>query len=209
MLGLRPFLKLFGPLLLGCLVSGNAGATLLYYNLTDTLNVADQVSEPLYESFTSGPTILDMDDLKLNLILGTADSGTFTIYLYSDSSDSPGTNLLTIATVSDTTLSTTEATYDYPVADYALSANTQYWIELVAGNGVNAKWDGAQVAGGDTGTSGQHIDLNGAIYPTNSNFAFEMSIDAITPQTGGAPEPSSGLLLGAGLAAAWWLRRAR
>lgn len=200
---------LSGILLLGCAACGTAGAsTLLYYNLADTATVYDQLTSTLYQSFTSGSTSLMMDDLQLNLLGVTPYTGSFAIGLYSDSSNTPNTLLLSIATEEDSSLTATAAVYDFPVADYALSANTQYWIGL-APTTVDAKWGGATVQAGDTGTSGQSIDLGGLVYPSNSNFAFLMSIDAVPLTQSGVPEPSSGLLLGAGLAVAWWARRAR
>ncbi len=204
----RPF-HLFGILLLGCAASRTSSAgTLLYNNISDTPTSANQITEAEYQSFTSGSTSLLMDDLKLNIVLGAPDSGTFNIGLYSDLSTKPDTLLLAIATESDSSLTLSNAIYDFSVADFALTANTQYWIGLNPNPGtVNAKWLSAPVQVGDTGTSGQSIDLGGTVFPSNQNFAFEMTIDAVVPQQGSAPEPSSGLLLAAGLAVAWWARR--
>jgi hypothetical protein len=201
-----------GILLLGCAAAktGNAG-TLLYYNLADSpAYVYSQLTESQYQSFTSGSTNLLMDDLQLNLELGAADSGSFTVGLYSNASNAPSTLLLTIASENDSSLSIAAAVYDFPVADYALSANTQYWIGLIPNSPpINAKWGGVHVTGGDTGTATQSIDLGGTVFPSNTNYAFYMSVDAVPLQQTGTPEPSSGLLLAAGLAAAWWARRVR
>lgn len=201
-------IHLFGILLLGCAVCGTASATtLLYYNLADASTVYDQLTSTLYQSFTSGSTSLMMDDLQLNLLGVTPYTGSFAIGLYSDASNTPNTLLLTIATEEDSSLTATAAVYDFPVADFTLSANTQYWIGL-APTAVDAKWGGTTVQAGDTGTAGQSIDIGGLVYPTNTNFAFLMSIDAVPATQSGVPEPSSGLLLGAGLVVAWWARRA-
>jgi PEP-CTERM motif-containing protein len=206
----RSFFRLFGILLLGCAAAatGHAG-TLLYNNIADLPAVEDdQLNTPLYQSFTSGTTSLQMDDIKLNLLTGTFDGNSFTINLYSDNSNKPNTSLLLIATENDNSLTLTGATYDFSVPDFTLNANTEYWIGLTPTiASINAKWGGAAVEAGDTGTAGQTIDLNGIFFPTNSNFAFYMSIDAIAAQQTTTPEPSSGILFAAGLGAAWWARR--
>jgi hypothetical protein len=204
----RSLFRLFGTMLLGCATTSHAG-TLLYNNIADLPAVEfDQLNEQLFQSFTSGTTTLQMDDLKLNLLTGAFDGNSFNINLYSDNSNKPNTSLLLIATENDNSLTLTGATYDFSVPDFTLAANTEYWIGLTPSiASIDAKWGAATVAGGDTGTAGQTLDLGGTFFPTNSNFAFYMSIDAITPQQTGAPEPSSGILLAAGLAAAWWARR--
>ena len=130
--------------------------------------------------------------------MGAADNGSFTVGLYSNSSNAPSTFLLTIASEGDSSLSIAAAVYDFPVADYALSANTQYWIGLIPNSPpINAKWGGVHVTCGDTGTATQSIDLGGTVFPSNTNFAFYMSVDAVPLQQTGTPEPSSGLLLAA------------
>jgi len=203
----RNFCHLFGVVLLGWATSNVWAGTILYNNLADTAYVNSQLTQSEYQSFSSGGTTLYLDDLKLDLGKQGADSGTFTIGLYSDSSATPGTLLLTIAVVSDTSLSTTVTSYDFAVADYGLSANTRYWIGLIPNGSIDGTWDAARVTGGDTGTSGQFIDLGGNVYGTDANDAFQMTVDAVVSQSS-VPEPSTGLLLCAGFAALWRVARA-
>jgi hypothetical protein len=190
--------------------AANAG-TILYNNIGDPYTTNSQLTETLAQSFSTGSSALSLDDLQLVLDIKAPDTGSFTIGLYSDNSTKPGTQLLAIATVSDTTLTSTATTYDFPVADYALAANTRYWIVLGLTNGeVEGSWESSNPQAGDTGVSGQYTDYGGSIYivgPTTSP-AFSMTIDAVSQTT--TPEPSSALLLGAGLAAgAAFLRKAR
>jgi PEP-CTERM motif len=206
------FFRLLGFVLLACAASktSNAG-TILYSNSGDSFTTNSQLTEVLYQSFSNGPSSLSLDDLKLVLDVKGTDTGTFTVGLYSDSSTAPGTLLLNIANVNDTSLTLTPTTYDFPVADFALAANTRYWIGLIPSGSIQGSWESSNPQGGDTGVSGQFADYGGTVFgPVSPSTApaFQMIVDAVVPQQQGtAPEPSSGILLAAGLAAAWWARR--
>jgi hypothetical protein len=206
---------LSGILLLGCAASTAGGATVLFNNLSDTPTSNNGIygnglgtDGSVYQSFSNGATSLLLDDLQLELAGAITSTGSFIIGLYSDSSTKPNTLLLSIATVSDSSLALSAAVYDFSVANYALSANTRYWIGLV-GTSTSSHWEGTPVQAGDTGTSTEFIQqTTGVVYPSDTNFAYMMTVTAVTAQSG-VPEPSTGLLLGAGLAAAWCARRAR
>src|SRR5580693_2903879 len=206
--------RLSRMVLLGCAASAAGSATVLFNNLSDTPNSNNGIygngagtDGSVYQSFSNGGTGLLLDDLKLDLEGAITPTGSFTIGLYSDLSTRPNTLLLSIATVNDSSLTTSPAVYDFSVANYSLSANTRYWIGLV-GTSASSHWEGTTVQAGDTGTSTEFIQqTTGVVFPSDTNFAYMMTVTAVTAQSG-VPEPSTGLLLGAGLAAAWWARRA-
>jgi hypothetical protein len=201
--------NLVGILLLASAAS-TAQATILYGNLGDPFTTNSQLTESLYQSFSTGSSSLQLDDLKLVLDVKGPDSGSFTVGLYSDNSTKPGTLLLSIATVNDSSLTMTASTYDFSVANYSLAANTRYWIGLIpTPSSIQGSWESSNPQGGDTGVSGQYTDFGGIVFPVGPTTSpgFQMSIDAIAPTPPGAPEPASALLLAAGLVAVCWRGR--
>jgi hypothetical protein len=190
-------------LAMAALSAAGANASFLFNNLGDTVYVNSSLSGTANEgqSFTSGATSLIFDDLKLELDLyngQTAGNGFLTVSLYSDSSNTPGTALDTIGVIDDSSLSATAAAIDL-TPSFTLAPTTQYWIIITPSNSV-AAWEASLPAGGDIGTSPQYVTFGGPVYPTNGpNPAFQMSVNADAGSS--TPEPSSGLLLGTGLAA--------
>lgn len=194
--------------------AGANASTVLYYNLGDSVYVNSALNGTYSsgQSFTSGATDLVLDDLQLELDLRSpAAGGYLTVYLYSDNSNTPGTQLDTLGVIDDSQLSMTAAAFDVSLeANPTLTADTQYWI-MITGTSSVAAWDASFPVGGDTGTANEYVTYgNGSVYDTSSppEAAFQMSITA-DPAVVTAPEPSSVALLGAGLAlaAALWRRR--
>lgn len=183
-------------------------AALLYNNLGDTFYSNNQLTQSTYQSFSTDASNIYLDDLKLILDIKGPDSGTFAVNLYSDSSTAPGSLLLNIANVSDTSLTMTAATYDFAVADFMLTASTRYWIGLIPAGSILGSWESSLPAGGDTGVSGQYADYNGLIFVVGAATAAagSMSIDAVS-SVASTPEPSSVLLVAAGFAALLRLAR--
>jgi hypothetical protein len=190
------------------LLGATAHAALLYNNLGDTFYSNNQLTQSTYQSFSSDSTDLFLDDLKLTLDIKGPDTGTFAVNLYSDSSTHPGSLLLNIGNVNDTSLTTTATVYDFLIADYALTANTRYWIGLIPNASIQGSWESSMPAGGDTGVSGQYADYGSSVFLVGPATApaGSMSIDAVT-SAATTPEPSSVLLAAAGFVVMLWLRR--
>jgi hypothetical protein len=205
---MKRVISLFGILIFGGTASAVAG-TILYNNIGDTLTTNSQLTEPLYQSFSTGATSVFMDDLKLLLDVKGIDTGSFTVGLYADNSTAPGTLLLNIAIVTDASLTMTATSYDFPVADFALAASTRYWIGLVpTPTNIEGSWESSNPQGGDTGVTGQFADYGGSVFPVGAATApaFDMTLDAVSSVTS-TPEPSSALLLMGGLAVMFWFAR--
>lgn len=177
----------------------SAHAALLFNNLGDPYTTNSQLTENLYQSFSSDSTNLFLDDLKLTLDIKGPDTGTFAVNLYSDSSTHPGSLLLNIGNVNDTSLTLTAAVYDFAIADFALAANTRYWIGLIPAGSIQGSWETSNIQAGDTGVSGQYADYGGNVYVVSPATApaGSMSVDAVT-SVATTPEPSSALLAAAG-----------
>ena len=104
---------------------------------------------PLADSFSTGASSFDFTGVTV-LLNGTSSNGTITAYLLSNSivsidgalEQSPGAVLETIGTLSESSLSDSNALYTFLASSsYTLAANTTYWIELSAtDNAANWSW---------------------------------------------------------------------
>ena len=85
-------------------------------------------------SFTAGSSFPGtLSDVKIDLgDLTPGDGGTVTAYLYSDAGGSgPGTQLATLGTLSDSSLTSAASLADFPISSTInLSAGTRYWVVL-------------------------------------------------------------------------------
>lgn len=135
-----------------------------------------------------------LSDLKLSLQLDSpATGGSFTIGLYSnDSSTKPGTLLTTIATVLDSTLSSSPQTYSFSV-NYALAENTRYWIQA-SGVNTNAGWNWTNSTTG-IGITGEYQFLGNTTYGNSGGSYGPLLMQVLVEPV---PEPSSFALLGLG-----------
>jgi len=135
-----------GLFILGCasvLISAASAQTVLYGNLNATINGYTGVG-PLFNSFSTGSAALNLTDVKVVMESNHSIGGTFTVGLYADNSTYPGNLLATLGTLNDSTLATVPGgTYDLAVSPgIALTANTRYWIGMVASGGgtISSSW---------------------------------------------------------------------
>lgn len=196
-------LRLIQTCVLGALafsITLAAHATSLYNNLAAVSSGADGVAisgftndfGPLADSFSTGSSAVALTSVTLDLqATNPGDGGIFTVTLDSDNSTSPGSALETIGTISDSSLTSSLADYTL-TTDFALSADTRYWIELSSLSPTSsAYWSWSTDTSG-TGVANEFFWNQGGVHP-NSDSPYQMDVEA------GAPEPSSLLLLGSGL----------
>lgn len=175
-----------------------ARADSLYNNLSAAPGGSDPIGAsfgPLADSFSTGASRFSFDSLTV-LLSGSSPTGTITAYLLSDSSTSPGAVLETIGTLSEASLSGSNALYTVSTS-YTLAANTRYWIEL-ASNDTDRNWSWSLDTSG-TGVAGEYFaNQEGTgifgVFP-NSEGPYQMDVSGTTI----VPEPGSLMLLGAGL----------
>ena len=187
---------------LGLAAIGPARAGVIFDNITDnSIGNRSLTTTAQYQSFSNLTAGMFLTDVQLLLSGNNTDSHVFSVDLYADSSTSPATLLDHIGSMSDSALTTGCACiYDFPVAAFALSANTRYWIGLSTSNGSGVNW---QIEGpfqghpSDIGVTGEFVDDTGVVTSDNGE-AFQMQV---TVGAGGAgvPEPATFLLGGAGL----------
>ena len=169
-------------------------------------------------SFTTGSGTYQMSDVILALEGVPAATGTLTVSLYSSTGNTPATDLATLGTIADNSLSTSMYTAQtVNVSGVTLSGNTMYFIVLsgsttgssdglwensnsTIGTGISGQYTGDYMSG-----SGWDIYKNGS---GNSDYTVKplvMQVDV------GSSTPEPGTLFGAlgGLAAIMATRRRR
>jgi hypothetical protein len=157
---------------------------------------------PEGDSFSTGASPFVLTDVVLTLE-GVTDSASFNVSLFNDNnttcvpscSGGPLTLLDAIATVSDNSLSTSLANYDFSLAvPQTLTANTRYWIIASSSNGSGTLWSYTADLSG-AGVAGEFdVDRFGGLGPT-SNEPFQMEVTGTT-----VPQPSSLSMMSIGLA---------
>ncbi len=160
---------------------------------------------PVYVSFSTQDQDVELTDLKLMLSLtGTAGSGTTSVGLYSNEDNyygdgagfyglplGPGPLLTNLATIADTSLTLTPTLYDIAVSNYALTANTRYWIGLSTANSSLCQWSKeasyenwvnmANLDPNIIGVQGEYSRLsNNGIFGTSSNISTSSFIMKVT-----------------------------
>lgn len=156
-------------------------ATTIYDNLSEASAGEDTVfgTGPLYDSFSTSAAPTLLTNVKLLLSRVDPAAGSSTVALFSDSSTSPGTQLTTIGSISDATLTSTPTAIDVAlVTPYALAGNTRYWIGVSTTNGAVAKWS---FAGSDAGvgTAGEYYAntyLGTLAVYSNTDGPYQMSV---------------------------------
>jgi MYXO-CTERM domain-containing protein len=212
----------FGFIALAALIlPGSAGATMIYGNL-GAINISSgyAVSATSWgaNSFTTGSGTSQMSDVILALEGVPAAAGTLTVSLYSSTNNTPATDLATLGTIADNSLSTSMYTAQtVNVSGVTLSANTMYFIVLSGsttgssdglwelsnsniGTGVTGQYSGDYNSG-----LGWDISKNGS---GNSDFTvkpFIMQVDVGSS----TPEPDTWYGALSGLAAILATRRRR
>jgi hypothetical protein len=195
--------------------AANAGSVVLFDNLSASSGFADGVDTttglgPLADSFSTGGASVFLTDVKLLLELQVtgAGGGSMTVSLLSDNSTSPGSLLTTLATINDSDLIFgPPQVIDIPVASFALAANTRYWIQLATTTGSSTAifWLGSLDTSG-TGVASEFSSnsLLGVTANVNEG-AYQMQVIG----NSAIPEPSSVVLLGAGVAGIFLVSRFR
>ncbi len=122
----------------------------------------------------------------------------FTVSIYGDAAGQPGSVLYTThvsGTGGETFLGDFGGfpvyTYDIAGLNFSASAGTQYWLSIYPDEGFPPQWGWASATGGD-GVSYQDF------FGSRSQLAADMTFSLIGGNVG-TPEPSSLMLLGAGL----------
>jgi hypothetical protein len=185
--------SVFGALALSMTLA--AHATSLYNNLPAVSDGSDGVSSfgPLADSFSTGSSPVVLDSVTLDLLATLPnDGGSIIVTLDGDNSTSPGSTLETIGTINDSSLTSSLADYTL-TTDFALSADTRYWIELASADS-SANWSWSNDISG-TGVAGEFYANQTGVFP-NSGGPYQMDVEANASAT---PEPSTLLLLGSGL----------
>jgi hypothetical protein len=156
----------------------------------DTINFGDGVldgstsSDQLGQSFTTDASSGQIDDLQLYLYSNDpSDGGTITASLWSDSGNSPGTEIGVLGTLDDSALTTSPALYDIALTgNPTVDPSTRYWIEVnnPSNNLGNDVWLGTGTLNGPEAGS-EFIDLHGAILADHFGGAFMMSVTTEPP----------------------------
>ena len=178
----------------GLMATPSASASVIYDNLSPAsgaisegasgVAIAPTDHGPFGDSFSTSSAAL-LTDVKLLLDDATpADGGTFTVSLYSNSSNAPGSPLDTLGTSPDSNLGTALAPFDVPVGiPYPLTPSTRYWIEVQGTVGSGAKWSSESTSVG-TGVAGEYQYYNGASHSNSIFTPYQAEVTVI-------PEPAS------------------
>jgi hypothetical protein len=154
--------KNFFHFLLGAslLASAAHGQTVLYGNLNATIGSYYYVGlgqGPLYNSFSTGATSLNLTDLKI-VIQGISSNATFTAALFSNNvNNTPGLQIQALGTLSDSNDPSTATAVDIPVSpSVKLAANTRYWIGLSTASDSDTQWATTQSTAGTGNISNEY-----------------------------------------------------
>ena len=191
------------------------GAATIYSNLADAFDgsLAAEGNQFWASEFQT-TTAADLSDVIFNLEASTG-TGALTVKLYTNSGNAPSTLVATVGTISHASLtagSFSEITVT-PGTTIALTANTQYWIELIGASpsSADALWEVGSTDAG-TGVAPEFHDrvTGGSVDSTEANNMFtntipEMQVDV----QGSVPEPATFGLLGIALAGLAVVRRRR
>jgi len=187
-------------------------AVTLYDNLSETTQGANPYSDftlgPLANSFSTGSTAVTLGTVSVSLQEAFFDppSDYATVSLVADDNNTPGAVLATLGTVYDGQLSFTPTTYSFSGGEQ-LTADTRYWIEISGTDSSVGAWtlDGD---GAGTGVAGEYFSNVNGVY-SSANGAYQMDVTAEAASVSAAPEPSTWLLMMAGIGGVGlWLRRA-
>ena len=190
-------------------LSGTANAGILFSNLgygsangqaIDGLDSAAASFSTDGSSHTLADVILSLEQIS--------SGGHLTVGLYSDSgSQTPGSSLVTPGTIPDSSLSVgSYSNQTVGGGNYALAANTRYWVVLTGTSAVapDAYWNREQGWTNGVGLSGQYVAFtssggswfSGPLNADHTPLVMQVDVDGAS-----TPEPSTVLTALAGLGA--------
>jgi hypothetical protein len=161
-------------------------AGILYDNLSVGTGGTGSIATtgPDADSFSTGASPVTLSQVSLLLSAATpTDGGSFSVYLLHNNSNTPGSVITTLGTVSDSSLTTSLGVVSLSTT-YLLAANTRYWIELT-GASTSAVWSYASTNTG-TNVSGEYNYFSGTSYPNSVYTAYNMQVSASA-----VPEPGT------------------
>lgn len=188
--------------LAGAFASGLNADTIIYDNIGESSAGADGVDfvGPLYNSFTS-VAAGQITDLQLILSGDDTSSDAFDVGLYADNSTTPGELMAILGSVDDSLLSNMPDVYDITLTAYPLlTDDTLYWIGL--SGTTSAEWYYDYDMNG-IGVAEEFFANQTGVY-SNYYDPYQMSV---TEEVSVTPEPSTTLLITAGLGVLASLRR--
>jgi len=175
--------------------SSLAYSDVLYDDLALSQDGTGDSLNTLGDSFSTGTNTSPLSDVKLVLVAGSpSDGGSVQVGLYSDTgtptAPNPGSLLLNIGSLADSSLTSTPTVYDFSLATpYALADNTRYWVEISSSNG-SAAWEYSYNNAG-VGVVNEYW-FDGSNLGPNSGGPYLMSVTSV-------PLPASALMFAAGL----------
>lgn len=180
-----------GPFLMNVTATTSPLETTLFNSLGDGDNNSDSIAAygPLAASFSTGATPGALDYVELGIYDPTpSDGGTITVTLNSDTGSGPGSAIATLATVSDSSLSSTlTGRLDLSsLPQVSLAAGTRYWIEVTASAGSDAQFTFGSANGG-TGVSGEYFYTAGAMTANSASTPYLMEVDEVPCYCRGTP----------------------
>jgi len=137
----------------------------LYNNLDQPVDTADGLS-PLDDNFDNGQqfttlsTPYTISNVEIDLYDSTPSDGTLTVALFSDAGDTPGADLDTLGTFSNSSLpDTSGGLLDVAFSGITLAADTQYWIMVEDSVTGEVVWNYNNGSAG-TGVAGEYFEAN-------------------------------------------------
>ncbi len=191
------------------LVSSQAFSDVIYDNLTNSIagggeHIGDGSPGGIADSFSTGASVGALTDVQLVLSdSNPADGDTINVALYSDNNTALGSPIIQIGSISDSSLNSNFATYDFVLTTpEALSSNTRYWVDVSDAYSNTAEWAWTMNISGIGVANENFWDYGTA---QNKYGPFMMSVGASSP----VPVPSAAWLFTSVLAGFGIFRRSK